>query len=72
MRPDQTPRATIVAGVDGVAGSGDYPILDYDQCRAGRVNAMPAAYIAAVMRRPVGRWLVLLTWLWVGWRFFVR
>ncbi|MHB8289799.1 MAG: DUF6186 family protein [Acidimicrobiales bacterium] len=25
-----------------------------------------------VMRSTVGRWVVLLGWMWVGWHFFVR
>jgi hypothetical protein len=40
--------------------------------RTGRPGSTPAAYLATVMSRPVGRWLVLLLWLWVGWHFFVR
>lgn len=40
--------------------------------RTGRPSSTPTAYLATVMSRPVGRWLVLLLWLWVGWHFFVR
>jgi len=40
--------------------------------RTSRLDSTPAAYLAAVMSSPVGRWLVLLLWLWVGWHFFVR
>ena len=40
--------------------------------RGNRPGSTPAAYLASVTRRPVGRWLVLLLWLWVGWHFFVR
>jgi hypothetical protein len=40
--------------------------------RASRPDASPAAYLTTVMSNPVGRWLVLLLWLWVGWHFFVR
>jgi hypothetical protein len=28
--------------------------------------------ITLVMRRRVGRWAVLLGWLWLGWHLFVR
>ena len=38
----------------------------------GRAGSTPTACLATVMRRPVGRWLVLLLWMWVGWHFFVR
>ncbi len=27
---------------------------------------------SAVARRPVGRWLLLAGWLWIGWHLFVR
>jgi hypothetical protein len=40
--------------------------------RVDRADVTPAAYLAAIMSRPVGRWLVLLLWLWTGWHFFVR
>jgi hypothetical protein len=32
----------------------------------------PLALLRVIMRRPAGRWLVLMLWLWVGWHFFVR
>jgi hypothetical protein len=38
----------------------------------GRPGSTPTAYLATVMRHPAGRWLVLLSWMWVGWHFFVR
>jgi hypothetical protein len=28
--------------------------------------------LRAIMRRPSGRWLVLLLWFWTGWHFFAR
>jgi hypothetical protein len=40
--------------------------------RTSRLDSTPAAYLTTVMSSPVGRWLVLLLWLWVGWHFFVR
>jgi hypothetical protein len=40
--------------------------------RVDRPDLGPTAYLAAIMERPVGRWLVLLLWLWTGWHFFVR
>jgi hypothetical protein len=40
--------------------------------RSSRPGSSPGAYLATVMSRTVGRWLVLLVWLWVGWHFFVR
>jgi hypothetical protein len=38
----------------------------------GRAGSSPTAYLATVMSRPLGRWVVLLLWMWVGWHFFVR
>ncbi|HKF31177.1 MAG TPA: DUF6186 family protein [Jatrophihabitantaceae bacterium] len=38
----------------------------------GRPGATPAAYLTTVMHHPVGRWVLLLLWMWVGWHFFVR
>ena len=40
--------------------------------RTGRAGSTPTAYLATVMSHPLGRWLVLLLWMWVGWHFFVR
>jgi hypothetical protein len=40
--------------------------------RGHRRYASATAFVATVMSRPVGRWLVLLLWMWVGWHFFVR
>lgn len=31
-----------------------------------------SGFVAAVVRRPVGRAAVLLAWWWLGWHFFVR
>ena len=28
--------------------------------------------VSGVVRRPVGRWLLLGGWLWIGWHLFVR
>jgi hypothetical protein len=38
---------------------------------AGAVPSVAEA-ISFLMRRPVGRWAVLLGWLWLGWHVFVR
>jgi len=38
----------------------------------GHAGSIPTAYLATVMSHPLGRWLVLLLWMWVGWHFFVR
>lgn len=40
--------------------------------RGSRHFASPTAFVATIMSRPAGRWLVLLLWMWVGWHFFVR
>jgi hypothetical protein len=40
--------------------------------RAGYRGSAPTAYLSSLMRHPVGRWVVLLLWMWVGWHNFVR
>jgi hypothetical protein len=39
---------------------------------ATRPRSTPTAYLTAVLSTPLGRWLVLLLWLWAGWHFLVR
>jgi hypothetical protein len=34
--------------------------------------ATGTAFLASLMRTPLGRWTVLLGWLWLGWHTFVR
>ncbi|HEX2046450.1 MAG TPA: DUF6186 family protein [Acidimicrobiales bacterium] len=38
---------------------------------AGRIPTLGQA-ASKVARRPLGRWLLLAAWLWVGWHLFVR
>jgi Family of unknown function (DUF6186) len=42
--------------------------------RADDHDAVPTAadLVDLVMRHPVGRWVVLAGWLWLGWHLFVR
>ncbi len=37
-------------------------------------NRIPTVgeWLGYLMRRPVGRFLVLLGWLWLGWHYFAR
>jgi hypothetical protein len=37
----------------------------------GRIPTLGQA-VSAVTRRPVGRWALLASWLWIGWHLFVR
>ncbi|HZD71879.1 MAG TPA: DUF6186 family protein [Actinomycetes bacterium] len=50
--------ATAVAGMAGVLSNGRFPSL-------GDV-------LAFLMRARVGRWFVMIGWLWLGWHLFVR
>jgi Family of unknown function (DUF6186) len=47
-------------------------VLAFQAWRTSHPDSTLGAYLTAVMSRPVGRWLILLLWLWVGWHFFVR
>ena len=39
-----------------------------------RTNRIPTVgeWLGWIMRRPVGRILILLGWLWLGWHYFAR
>ena len=37
----------------------------------GRIPTLGQALLA-VTRRPAGRWLLVVGWLWIGWHLFVR
>jgi hypothetical protein len=50
--------ATLVAEVVGLLSGGRFPTL-------GDV-------LSFLMRSRVGRWFVLLGWVWLGWHLFVR
>lgn len=39
---------------------------------AGRRVAHPGALVAALLRHPVLRLVVVVGWMWIGWHFFAR
>jgi hypothetical protein len=40
--------------------------------RRSAAVASPGALLGALTRRPVGRVVVLLCWMWLGWHLFAR
>ncbi|MGO9082945.1 MAG: DUF6186 family protein [Streptosporangiaceae bacterium] len=47
-------------------------VLEYLGRRPGNRIPTIGEWLGYVMRKPIGRFLVLLGWLWLGWHYFAR